>query len=272
MPLRALSVWHRLRRLTLACVLNAGLCTAQAVEMADGIAVVTTAQGSIQISAAQGQNFKPDLHQSLVLSGATIESGDAGQLFMALSNGVGIGIHDGSELLVERYQQRPFNAKQQSIRHEPSTSQLTLRLQHGMIALASNQLSPVSRLRIELPHGAVRIHAGTCVLQCNEGEIQITASDSHSRFTYFAPDSSKGEFVVGPERLRVRATDNAIVVKIESITSASLPADCALLAAATRLASQRVFFKASGAAPQPVRIVAQDYWQQAAARPYEFNQ
>jgi len=255
MPLKAHSVWHALRALTTAIVLSAGLCPAQAQAMTDGIAVVTSEQGAIQITDENGHSFSPNLHQTLLLNGSRIQTGEGAHLFMALSNGVGVGIKGNSEVVFESYQQRPFSAKQQSIRHEPSKSELSLQITQGTIALAGNRLSPISEQR-------------------NDLETVVTACDKESTFTYYSPNKTTREFFVGPERLRLNEANGQIVLKTESMTPATLPEECQQLAAATQQASQRVFFKATapGETPQPVLIVSPDYFEQPAARPYQFNE
>jgi hypothetical protein len=274
MPLTAPSVWHALRGLSTALVLSAGLCAAQAAEMRDGIAVITSQKGAIQITDANGRSFSPDLHETVRLSRSTIETAEGAHLFMALSNGVGVGIYESSEVLVESYQQRPFSAKQQSIRHEPSKSELSLRITQGAIALAGNRLSPISQLRVKLPNGAIRVHSASCVVQCNDLETMVTACHKESTFTYYSSTETTQEFVVGPERLRLNEVNGQTVLKTESITTASQDEACQQLAAASELASQRVFFKATaeGEAPHPVLIVSPDYFEQPAARPYQFNE
>jgi hypothetical protein len=274
MPLKAHSVWHALRALTTAIVLSAGLCPAQAQAMTDGIAVVTSEQGAIQITDENGHNFSPNLHQTLLLNGSRIQTGEGAHLFMALSNGVGVGIKGNSEVVFESYQQRPFSAKQQSIRHEPSKSELSLQITQGTIALAGNRLSPISELLVDLPSGTIRIHSANCVVQRNDLETVVTACDKESTFTYYSPNKTTREFFVGPERLRLNEANGQVVLKTESMTPATLPEECQQLAAATQQASQRVFFKATapGETPQPVLIVSPDYFEQPAARPYQFNE
>ena len=240
--------------------------------MTDGIAIVSSEHGAIQITDENGRSFSPKLHETLVLSGSTIKTGKGAHLFIALSNGMGIGIKESSEVMVNSYQQRPFSAIQQSIRHEPSASELSLQIAQGTIALAGNRLAPVSRAHIELPHGNIRIHSATCIVQCNESATKVTASAG--ALTYYYPDKAKRKFVVGPQSLHISQQDTEPVLETQNVVLADLAEDPKQLAAATERASQRVFFKAnaSGEAPHPVLIVSPDYFEQPAARPYQFNE
>jgi hypothetical protein len=272
MPLKAHSVWHVLRGMIAAVVLFAGLAAVQAGEMIEGIAVVTSEQGAIQITDKDGRSSSPDLHEPLILNGSRIQTGKGAYLFLALSNGVSIGIGGSSEVAFEAYLQQPFTAKKESILHEPSVSELSIRITTGTLAIVSNQLSPVSQARIYLPTGEIRIHSATCVLQNNDLGTRITACDG--TLTYYYPDKTKREFIVEPQSIRISEHSAGLGQTTESTMITSLPEDCRQLAAATQHASTRVFFKASasGGPPQPVLIVSPDYFKQPSARPYEFNE
>ena len=265
-------IGQALRAALLALLLPAALCAVQAEAMPPGIAVVTSQQGAIQIHTDGSPALTPQLHQTLRLSGATIETGRDAHLFLALSNGVGIGLTGGTSVQLEHYRQRPFSAKKQSIAHEPSISELSLRILKGSIALCTKRLSPLSQASVELAQGKILIHSAICIVRADAQETEVTACEGS--VTYYDPRQTKRKFVVGPERLHIRSHNSELKVETHKFELASLPQDLDNLAAATELASQRVFFQAGGAdqPPHPQLIVPADYFEQPAARAYQFKQ
>ena len=94
-----------------------------------------------------------------MLNESTIETGKNAHVFFALSNGMGIGIGQNSEVIFETYVQKPFPARKERLSYEPSVSILSVRLVSGTLAVASNKLSPLSQARVYLPTGELRTGA-----------------------------------------------------------------------------------------------------------------
>ena len=96
--------------IAVGCVFAGALAT-HAEGMAEGIAFATSVKGSIQMTDAEGQHAQPNLHDTLILNESTIETGQNAHIFFALSNGIGIGIGQNSEVVFETYVQQPFPAR-----------------------------------------------------------------------------------------------------------------------------------------------------------------
>lgn len=259
----------------LRSILAAAACLAwmpdtHAREMLGGIAVATSERGNIRITDSGGNSTRLSLHETLQINGSTIKTEKGAHLFLALSNGTAIGVGENTEIIVELFEQRPYPPEKESLKHEPSVSELSIRLITGTIAVASKNLSPLSHLRILLSTGELRIHSTKCVVRDDELGVHLATYDAN--LTYYYPDADKREFLVELQSIRI-SKQSAALGRIAEITDmASLPAEWKTMAEATQHASERVFFKSGGSAaqPKPVLVVSPDYFKQAPARPYEF--
>lgn len=259
----------------LRCVAAAGSflvggLSSHADEMIEGIAIATSIRGSIQIETADEQRIHLKLHDELTLNATTIKTGKKAHLYFALSNGMGIGISENSEIIFETYLQRPFPPTRKRISHEPSVSILSIRLTSGSIAIASNELSPLSQARIYLPTGELRIHSATCIVQNDTLGTHITACEG--TITYYYPDGKNREFIVEPQSIRI-SPQNAKLGKVSKVSTLNtLPKALERFAQATEHASQRVFFEASynGKLLCPTLITSPTYFNQSTERPYVF--
>ena len=259
----------------LRCVAAAGSflvggLSSHADEMIEGIAIATSIRGSIQIETADEQRIHLKLHDELTLNATTIKTGKKAHLYFALSNGMGIGISENSEIILETYLQRPFPPTRKRISHEPSVSILSIRLTSGSIAIASNELSPLSQARIYLPTGELRIHSATCIVQNDTLGTHITACEG--TITYYYPDGKNREFIVEPQSIRI-SPQNAKLGKVSKVSTLNtLPKALERFAQATEHASQRVFFEASydGKLLCPTLITSPTYFNQSTERPYVF--
>ena len=240
--------------------------------MAEGIAFATSVKGSIQMTDAEGQHAQPNLHDTLILNESTIETGQNAHIFFALSNGIGIGIGQNSEVVFETYVQQPFPARKERLSYESSVSILSIRLIAGSLAVASNKLSPLSQARVYLPSGELRIHSATCIVQNDQMGAHITACEG--TITYYYPDGERREFIVEPQSIRISPQSAKLGKVTESMTLTSLPENIDQFAKATQKASQRVLFKAgwNGNPPRAVLLTAPAFFDQPVKRPYEFNE
>ncbi|CAA6678344.1 MULTISPECIES: hypothetical protein [unclassified Lentimonas] len=251
--------------------LSMGLTTALSADMAEGLAFATSVKGNIQITDTKGQLTEPNLHDTLVLNGATIKTGKNAHIFFALSNGVGVGIGSSSEVIFETYVQKSFPERKERLSSEPSVSNLSIRLVTGNLAIASNQLSPLSQALVYLPSGDLRIHSATCIVQHDELGSHITAREG--TITYYYPDGEKREFIVESQSIRISPQSAKLGKVTENMTWTSLPESMDKFSKATQLASQRVLFKAgdNGNPPHAVLVAPTAFYDQSIARPYEFN-
>lgn len=249
-----------------------GALVSNAQDMAEGIAFATSKVGSIRVIDPTGQITQPELHDTLALDGVTIETGKNAHIFLALSNGMGVGIAQNSEITFETFVQKPFSQKKERLSYEPSVSILSIRLKNGNLAIATNKLSPLSQARVYLPSGELRLHSATCIVQNDELGDHITACDG--TITYYYPDGEKREFIVEPQSIRISPQSAKLGKVSEATTLTELPKEIERMATATQQASKRVLFKAgyNGSPPRPVLIASPDYFQQPVSRPYEFNE
>jgi hypothetical protein len=273
MRITSQSFWKTLCCLIAAGSFLGGFVVSHAEEMSEGIAVATSIKGSIRMKSADGQRAQPGLHDTLILNASTIETGKNAHLFLALSNGMGVGIGQNSEVLFETFVQKPFTEKKERLSYEPSVSILSIRLVTGSLAIVSNKLSPLSQARVHLPTGELRIHSATCIVQ-NDNLLGAHITACEGTLTYYYPDREKREFIVEPQSIRI-SPQSAMLGKVtESTTLTSLPEAIDQFAKATQHASKRVFFKAgyNGNPPRPVLIASPAYFDQPVDRPYEFNE
>ncbi len=272
MRIKSQSCWKTLCCLIAAGSFLGGPVASHAEEMPEGIAVATGIRGSIRIKSADGQSVSPKLHDTLILNASTIETGKNAHIFFALSNGMGIGIGQNTEVLIETFIQKPFTEKKERLSYEPSVSILSIRLVTGSMAIVSNKLSPLSQARVYLPTGELRIHSATCIVQNDDIGAHITACEG--TLTYYYPDGESREFIVEPQSIRISPQSAKLGKVTESTTLTSLPEAIDQFAKATQHASKRVFFKAgyNGSPPRPVLIASPAYFDQPVDRPYVFNE
>ena len=170
------------------------------------------------------------------------------------------------------YTQRPFDKEDQARDLEPSVSNLKLRMIEGQIAIASNQLSPLSELRIQLPKGELRLHKGCCLIRLNTTGLHITAYEGN--LIYYYPNSQSREFVSAPKGIRISEQSMERLQVAENTSVETLEAEQAHFCQAAQHASKRVTFQANESSelpPEPVLIARPEYFQQPELRPYLFK-
>lgn len=272
MHIKSQSFWKTLCCLIAAGSFLGGTVVSHAEEMVGGIAIATSTQGHIQIEDANGQSVRLRFHDTLELNASTIKTGKGAHAFFALSNGMGIGIEQNSEVVFETFTQKPFTREREQLSYEASVSILSIRLITGSLAVVSNKLSPLSQARIYLPSGELRIHSATCIVQHDQLGDHITACEGN--ITYYYPDGERREFIVEPQSIRISPQSAKLGKVTEKMTLSSLPDAIDRFAKATQHASKRAYFKAghNGHLPRPVLIAPPAYFDQPVDRPYEFNE
>lgn len=255
----------------LAAFLSA-LTPLTAQTMVDGSAIVTSRSGSVSATDASGKRISLDAHDVLLPAELQISTNEDAQIFLTLSNGVALALDESTLLQCASYTQRPFDLEDQSLGLEPSVSDLQIRFIKGQLAVASNRLSPLSELRIQLPEGELRLHKGTCLISLEATGLHITAYDGN--LTYYYPSGESREFVSAPKRVRISKQSVQRQQIAEASTVDSLEAEQVRFTQAAQHASKRVTFQPNMATrlpPVPVLIVRPQYFQQLYFRPYQFE-
>ena len=235
-------------------------------------AIITSRSGSAHAKDASGERVSTASHEILLPSGLTLSTAKDAYNFLTFSNGVALAMNEESVVQCTDYTQRPFDKEDQARDLEPSVSNLKLRMIEGQIAIASNQLSPLSELRIQLPKGELRLHKGCCLIRLNTTGLHITAYEGN--LTYYYPNSQSREFVSAPKGIRISEQGMERSQVTENTSVESLKAEQALFCKAAQHASKRVTFQANESTklpPEPVLIARPEYFQQPEFRPYLFK-
>ena len=244
----------------------------QAQTMLKGSAIVTSRSGSAHAKDAYGERISTTSRKILNPSGLTLHTKRDAHIFLTFSNGVALGMSEKSVVQCTDYTQRPFDKEDQARGLEPSVSNLKLRLIEGQIAVASNRLSPLSELRIQLPKGELRLHKGCVLIRLNTTGLHITAFDGN--LTYYYPNSQSREFVSAPRGIRISEQSMERLQVAENTTVEMLEAEQNHFCQAAQHASKRVTFQANESTnlpPEPVLIARPEYFKQTEFRPYQFK-
>ena len=181
-------------------------------------------------------------------------------------------MNEESVVQCTNYTQRSFDKEDQARGLEPSVSNLKLRMRKGQIAIASNQLSPLSELRIQLPKGELRLHKGCCLIRLSTTGLHITAYEGN--LIYYYPNSQSREFISAPKGIRISEQSMERLQVAENTSVETLEAEQAHFCQAAQHASTRVTFQANESSklpPEPVLIARPEYFQQPEFRPYLFK-
>ena len=238
-----------------------------------GSAFITSQIGTLNCKDYNGSKISIKQHDFIVIEGTEINTEKDSQLYLALTNGLAIGIGPQSKVHCNTYKQQPYKVERQGTKYEPSTSVLKVAIEFGTIALSCPHLSALSEMRLILPTGELRLHRGTCVIQCTPSTTNITAYDG--MLTFYYPNGSEREFIAEPMSVRISPQSAKLGRIAEDETDEVLEDNLLKLAQATEYAKKRVIFKVSNVGdipqiPQPTLVVPKSYYLQPSARPYEF--
>jgi hypothetical protein len=267
---------HSVQRtaLRIATSLLVALCApalnAQVANENAGIAIVTSAAGKTVVTEASGEKRDATLHGTYALQAQGFVTATDAHLFLVCSNGLSIGIDSDTEVYFQTYTQAPFSAKRANLEYEPSTSELVVELKSGAISIASEGLSPRSRIRVITPHGTLRVHSANCRIEHNEASTSIMSFSGNATF-YFNDESSR-EFIPNNTAIRISAQSAKLNEIAEDLDIASLDDSNRDFTNAAEFAANRVFFKApsDGQTAVPMLIAPSTYFEQPAVRPYEY--
>jgi hypothetical protein len=241
--------------------------------MIEGSAIVTSRSGSVSAIEASGEEVSIASREILHPVGLTLSTTEDARIFITFSNGIAVALNESSLVQCVDFTQRLFDKEDQALGLEPSVSNLKLRLIDGQIAVASNRLSPLSDLRVQLPKGELRLHKGTCLISLDSLGLHITAYDGN--LTYYYPDSESREFVSAPKGIRISDQSSDRLQVAEAPIVESLEIEQVRFCQAAQHASKRVTFQANDSTklpPEPVLIVRPQYFQQPDLRPYQFEE
>ncbi|MEN8663056.1 MAG: FecR domain-containing protein [Lentimonas sp.] len=237
-----------------------------------GIAIVTSTQGAAQIIDPTEGTFRVALHEALSLSDQTIQTKQDGHLFLACSNGLGIGIDATTEVSFISYKQSPFSEERAKLDFEPSTSAIDIKLISGAINVSSEGISPRSQVRVNTPNGTVRIHSANCRIEQSDTGTTIITFGGNATFYY--ANGEHREFISKFNGIRINALSASLGEITEIIDMTQIDPTKQAFADATFHASNRVHFKATvGDAPAtPILIMPSTYYEIPSARPYEYTE
>lgn len=241
--------------------------------MIEGSAVLTSQSGTIEVVDDSGRNRPVEPRISLDPVGMQWTTGNNAQAFLALSNGTAIGIGESTRLQIMDYKQGPFGPEKEGFSYEPSTSNLSLKLESGEIALICQRLSPISELRVYLPNGSLRIHRGIAHIRYDQTGLHLAMVEGNS--TYYYPGEAAREFVSGGSLIRISDPSAQRQQVADRLSIDALSAEAVQLHQAATHASRRVLFQANtetGAPPEPIMVVNPQYYEQPSPRPYEFKE
>lgn len=244
----------------------------QAQELIPGNGLLTSRKGSVTVMDTSQKKISVKPREAFLPSGSSWSTDKKASAYLSLSNGVAIGMDASTQLSIAEYLQRPFDAKKEGFEYEPSESKLHLQLDSGKITIASNRLSPLSELRLQLPIGSLRLQKGTCVVQHDELGLHLWAIDGN--LTYHYPDNESREFVTAGVYIRISEISVKRQQLAERKDKAEIDPETLKLIKATNHSSRRVFYKANettGEAPKAVIVVRPNYFEQPTIRPYQFK-
>ncbi|HKK18023.1 MAG TPA: hypothetical protein VJ952_05005 [Opitutales bacterium] len=244
--------------------------------LADGLALVTTAKGGVIFRSPDGTEREAELHAVETLSGMEVGSGEDEQLFLALSNGSAIGIHENSQLRFVSYRQRPFPPEKESLDYEPSLSTLVIRLSTGSLSFSADQISPLSRVLIQLPGlGRIRIHEASGRVSFDERGAEIAITSGIVGYT--GPGMDEEEFINSPHAVRISrsATEPGRISMVNLNGRYPSKELTELLVEATHRAKNRVVFKVpvgdEASIPRPVLVARPEALLKPTPRPYTYR-
>jgi len=265
---RTTSLFHRAN--LLLCLAWAAAASAQ-TDLADGLSIVTSRQGNLQITSFDGRKINVNLHAVQPLTNTRIQTGKSESLFLSLSNGTAIGVDAHTNLSIEHFLQRPYPPSKESNDFEPSSSRLLIKLKHGSLAIAAKGLSPLSKVIVELPNGEVQIHSSIAHIHYDSDTLRVYIADGNLTYTY--PNSDEREVLAAPRKLQIRDRD-ALAGRNATLNVDDEPDErTALFLRAVEHSSQRVIYKVHGESPsipQPVLVANPVMIDQASPRPYNF--
>lgn len=136
-----------------------------------GAFIIVSKEGEVQVLDAAGQPLpaKETGAGKTLIEGQTIKTGDDGKMILLLSNGSLTTLQRDSELVLEKFRQKPFvqdpNKKIADLPNEPSNSETKLKLSHGELMFNVKKLNTGSTFEIESPVGLAGIRGTTGITE-----------------------------------------------------------------------------------------------------------
>ncbi|MEO0509532.1 MAG: hypothetical protein AAF065_06710 [Verrucomicrobiota bacterium] len=226
----------------------------------------------MSLTPQDGITRTAQLHEITELSSLNIVTDLDEYLFFSLSNSMGIGIDQNTELEIESFLQRPFPPKKESPDYEPSESRITLVLKRGSIAIAADKISTLSIITVRIPNGEIRLYPSSFHLGYYETGTHIAVKTGNIAFSN--ADSKERRFITASEFIRI-SDQSAMLDEVAEIGDIETAMDerSSLMIDAAVHASERVVFKSggkSGEMPYPIFIARPEYFEQPSSRPYQF--
>lgn len=149
----------------LFCILLSSLSFGQ--DAGVGAFIIVSREGDVQVLDAAGQPLPAEETGAgkTLIEGQKIKTGDDGKMILLLSNGSLTTLQRDSELVLEKFRQKPFvqepNKKIKDLPNEPSNSETKLKLSHGELMFNVKKLNAGSTFEIESPIGLAGIRGTT---------------------------------------------------------------------------------------------------------------
>ena len=132
-----------------------------------GAFIIVSREGDVQVLDAAGQPLPAEETGAgkTLIEGQKIKTGDDGKMILLLSNGSLTTLDRDSELILEKFRQKPFvqvpDKKIKDLPNEPSNSETKLKLSHGKLMFNVKKLNTGSTFEIESPIGSAGIRGTT---------------------------------------------------------------------------------------------------------------
>lgn len=244
----------------------------QSSEFNKGIGFISSKLGKVVITDSAGQTIHPELHQSFEPDACTLSTDTESSIFIALSNGIAIGLGPSSKVTINRFEQVPFSAERESRKFEPSRSRLKITLIQGTLSCDYEHLSALSEATILSEAGKLHLHKGQFTFAIKEDSFHAVAFLGNATFYY--PTTSVREFLATNQVLTVPFGSSEQGDAQFTETTESIAESWKRQALATQNARKRIYFQAAAENDTIATgniIVSPQFYKQTPARPYSFQ-
>ena len=100
-----------------------------------GSAFITSQIGTLNCKDYNGSKISIKQHDFIVIEGTEINTEKDSQLYLALTNGLAIGIGPQSKVYCNTYKQQPYKVERQGTKYEPSTSVLNPKILFSFLSI-----------------------------------------------------------------------------------------------------------------------------------------
>lgn len=250
--------------------LSVSTVSAQSTNWHEGMAFVTALTGSARVGSSDGAKQAIQVHTATVLQNRHLMTGPNSKLICTLSNNVSIGLLADARLDVSEFSQKPFSDETVNPEREPSVSTLEMSLQKGACVLSVDKISPLSKIRLQLPSGKFSMNRALVYIRT---EAEASYIDLLSgTITYYFDGDDQRHYLTAPTSVRISKINIEAKDLNEAPSQLDPQSDTIDFAKAVSRAYNRVLFTSQAAAgfEAPVPIIKSSYYDQTSARPYGY--